>query len=160
MTTNGEITHENPAWRERANFIIAARINAEEVHARWKWEQLWAGQISENHFEICCIPFYVHDLALGDVVETGLEGEERYVIQRVIKQSGHYTFRVWFINPDAREAVSEEIARLGGLMEWRWSASNFLAIDASTDALAQAIADLLSEREQSGHLEYETGRRE
>jgi hypothetical protein len=158
VTTSDEITHEDPVWRERANFIIAARINTEDTSARWKWEQLWAKQISEDHFEICCIPFYVHDLALGDVVETGLEGEERYVIQRVIKQSGHYTFRVWFTDPDARETVPEEIVRLGCLIEWRWSTSNFLAIDASTDILAQTIANLLYEREQLGYLEYETGR--
>jgi hypothetical protein len=33
-------------------------------------EQLWARQVGDRRFEICCIPFFVYDMALGDVVET------------------------------------------------------------------------------------------
>jgi hypothetical protein len=32
-------------------------------------EQLWARQVGDRHFELCCIPYFVYDLALGDVVE-------------------------------------------------------------------------------------------
>jgi len=155
-TDSGTVVHSSPAWRDRANFLIHARLEGDDSLEHW--EQLWARRISESRFELCCIPFFVYDLALGDEVETGLEGEDRYVMQRVVKQSGHYTLRVWFIDDAAREEVPKEIARLGCLMEWRWSSSNLLAIDAPSTDLAQTVANLLFEREQLGHLEYETGR--
>ena len=46
-----------------------------------RFEQLWARQESADLFEICCIPFFVHKLALGDVVRTDTEGENAYVIK-------------------------------------------------------------------------------
>jgi len=150
------VVHLSPVWRDRANFLIHARIKGDDSLERW--EQLWVRQIAQNRFELCCIPFFVYDLALGDEVETGQEGDDRHVIQRVVRQSGHYTFRVWFIDAAAREEVPMEIVRLGCLMEWRWSSSNLIAIDAPSTDLAQAVANLLFKREHLGHLEYETGR--
>ena len=60
--------HLNPAWRDRANFIAFVSIELDEPGERW--EQLWARQIANNLFEICCIPFFAYDLALGDQVDT------------------------------------------------------------------------------------------
>jgi hypothetical protein len=148
--------HPEPAWRERADFIIDAKL---PKGRRLQWEQLWARQVGPYRFEVCCIPFFVYDLALGDEVETGEHGDERYVLQQVSRTSGHYTFRVWFGSdhpPSATEEVLNEVERLGCLFEWY--SDNLLALDAPTDTLAQALADLLYAREQRGELEYETGR--
>jgi hypothetical protein len=161
MQTNTAI-HASPVWRDRANFLIKARlphISAENAASSKEWEQLWCKQIAENQFEICCIPFFVYDLALGDVVETGLEGEGRYVFQRVLKPSGRYCFRVWFGNsaaPHSRDEVIQFAAQLGCLSEW--GSTNLLAIDSGSEAQAQAIADYLSQREHVDSLVYETGR--
>jgi hypothetical protein len=152
------VVHEEPAWRDQANFIIAARINADEASPRWRWEQLWARQLSDSRFMICCIPFFVYDLALGDEIEVGPLEERRYVVQQVVKQSGHYTFRVWFLADTVRDEVTGELARLGCLTEWRWPSSNLLAVDAASDEQAQEVADFLYQKEQLGHLAYETGR--
>ena len=46
------ITHANPVWRERANFIIAAGISDPPPDTLRRWEQLWARQIGEHRFEI------------------------------------------------------------------------------------------------------------
>ena len=151
------VVHETPVWRERANFIIAARIDPAPTAAQWRWEQLWAQQVDENRFIICCIPFFVYDLALGDEVETISSEEKQYLVQRLTNPSGHYTFRAWFYDPQARDEVPHELARLGCLMEWRWDAGNLLAVDAASNSQAQAVADLLLCREQLGHLVYETG---
>lgn len=153
--------HANPVWRDCANFLIKGRlspISGENTSSK-EWEQLWCRQIAENQFEICCIPFFLYDLALGDVVETGLEGDARYVFQRVLKPSGRYCFRVWFggSSPaDSRDEVVEFAAHLGCLTEW--SSTNLLAIDADSEVKAQVIADYLSQREKDGSLVYETGR--
>ena len=69
------IVHPNPAWRDRANFIIRGRINSADSGSGPSIEQLWACQIDEFQFEICCIPFFLYNLTLGDVVTTGTFGE-------------------------------------------------------------------------------------
>jgi hypothetical protein len=63
----GQAVHLEPVWRERSNFVIAAEV---PDGGDTETEQLWARQIDEHRFEICCIPFFVFDIALGDVVET------------------------------------------------------------------------------------------
>jgi hypothetical protein len=148
-----EASHDKPVWGDRANFIVAANIsNATE---RKEWEQLWARQIAERRFEICCIPFFVYDLALGDEVET--DGD--YVIKHVVKSSGHYTFRVWFGEANdaaCRETVPSATKNLG--CELEWSSKNLLAIDAATVTMAEAAADVLAKHQAAGDLTYETGR--
>jgi hypothetical protein len=161
MQTNTAV-HADPVWRDRANFLIKARlppISGENAALSKEWEQLWCKQIAENQFEICCIPYFVYDLALGDVVETGLEGEDRYLIQRVLRPSGRFCFRVWFggsATSHSRDEVIQFAAQLGCLSEW--GSTNLLAIDAGSEGQAHALADYLAQREQVGSLVYETGR--
>ena len=82
--------HQAPIWREHADFIITAALD------KGRWEQLWARQIEPTLFEICCVPFFVYDLALADHVETAPMLEKEYVVTRVVKRSGRQVFRVWF----------------------------------------------------------------
>jgi len=151
--------HLNPVWRDRANFIIGAKCPGDNHSGVRKWEQIWSRQIADIRFEICCIPFFAYDLALGDEVETGPEWGLPYMIQRVVKPSGHYTFRVWFgdsPNLAIRDEVPLDIERFGCLMEWY--STNLLGVDASSESQAQEVANYLWKRQQQGHLVYETGR--
>lgn len=151
MAVDGIVVHEEPVWRDRADFIIRAPIEESAVaHA----EQLWARKIREHVFEICCIPVDIYDLALGDIVET----DGSYTIRGIVQASGRYVFRVWFgetENPP-RQEVFQRLIELGALNEW--SSQNLLAVDARDFQHAQIIADFLSERERLGHLVFETGR--
>jgi hypothetical protein len=147
------VVHLSPVWRERADFIIRADI--EEKDSPRRFEQLWARQVGERRFEVCCIPFFVYDLALGDEVETDPE----YVIRSVVKPSGGYTFRAWFGDSSyaaARDEVVDVLRDLGSELEWY--SENLLAIDARDDQQAQRVADFLHERQALGHITYETGR--
>jgi hypothetical protein len=146
----GQAVHLEPVWRERSNFVIAAEV---PDGGDTETEQLWARQIDEHRFEICCIPFFVFDIALGDVVET----DHNYLVRHVVEPSGRYVFRVWFgesFHP--RDEIGEELKRLGALIEW--SSVNLLAVDATDEPHAQEIADILQERQDRGQLLYETGR--
>ena len=122
-----------------------------------RFEQLWARQESADLFEVSCIPFFVHNLALGDVVRTDTEGERAYVIREVVRPSGRWTFRVWLgESAEDRLSVEVEMLALGTLTEW--SSRNLLALDAESEALAQRTADALAEGERTGRWVYETGR--
>jgi Domain of unknown function (DUF4265) len=148
-----EARHLEPVWRSRANFIITADIG--ETAERREWEQLWAKQIGDRRFEICCIPFFVYDLALGDEVET----DSDHIIRQVSRRSGHVTFRVWFGNSSDKTIRDETVAIVresGG--EHEWSSNNLLAIDAVSPEAVQAIADFLNAQHCRNRLTYETGR--
>lgn len=146
-----EATHSDPVWRDRADFIIATPIDPAATAV--VSEQLWARRIGERQFEICCIPFFAYNLALGDVVETTTE----FLAERVIEESGRYVFRVFFGETTfPREATTSTLASLGALMEW--SSPNLLAVDAPNEALAKSIGDFLQKQEDRSILLYETGR--
>jgi hypothetical protein len=154
-TENEFVVHEAPVWRERADFMIAAELRKADQPMRW--EQLWARQVGDAEFEVCWIPLFLYDLALGDVVATVPVNDRRYVVQRVLRPSGRYVFRVWFgesFHP--REPVAEELKGLGALVEV--SSRNLLAVDARDDLQAQAVANCLAARESRSELLYETGR--
>lgn len=152
MTLEQFSTHGEPVWRDRANFIISAGLPEDD-----RFEQLWCYQITEGVFEVCCIPFFLYDVALGDVVETAPRGDRKYVLRRVSAKSGRYVFRAFF-QPDQyrfRAEAIDALTSLGALIEW--SSPSLLAVDARDATLAKRIADLLHDEQQLDHLVYETG---
>ncbi|HWK27651.1 MAG TPA: DUF4265 domain-containing protein [Solirubrobacter sp.] len=151
------VVHATPVHRERADFIINADI-AEDGSPR-RFEQLWARRIADTRFELCCIPFFLYDVALGDEVQTAPAHGREYMLARVVRPSGRFVFRAWFGSstvPGAREELTGVLSGLGRAFEWH--SENLLAIDAPDEASAQALADLLAAREDTGALVYETGR--
>ena len=143
--------HQSPIWRDRANFIFFAHLGMKD--GKNEWEQLWGQQTAPQRFVLCCIPFFVQDIALGDEVET----DANFILQQVARSSGQVTFRVWFGGQEAatRQELVREIEALKPLMEW--SSENLLALSVP-ETEAQRFADYLHLREQRGLLQYETGR--
>jgi hypothetical protein len=153
MTQEQFSTHGEPVWRDRANFIVNATLPE-----AGRFEQLWCRQITDHTFEVCCIPFFLYDVALGDVVETSPQGERRYVLSRVRTRSGRYVFRAFFERRQYRfrdEAVGA-LTSLGALVEW--SSPSLVAVDARDAAHGQEIADCLHAQQLQDHLVYETGK--
>jgi hypothetical protein len=147
-----DLTHDDPVWRDRSDFIIGIELPEDGV-----WEQLWARRLTDDTFEICCIPFFAYDLALGDVVQTASANGKDYAVQRVTRPSGRFVFRVWLgDSSQPREEVAAQLRAMGGVVEW--SSVNLLAVDAADGNHAQTIADWLHERELAGDLVYETGK--
>jgi hypothetical protein len=135
----------------KSDFIVGARLASPSPEATS--EQLWARPVGPYAFELCCIPFFVYDLALGDLVET----DEDYTIRNVTAPSGRYVFRVWFgATSHPRDAVAQHLRDLGALLEW--SSVNLLAIDARDQSHAEKIVAYLSSAESRNELVYETGR--
>lgn len=94
-------------------------------------EQLWLRPLPGDQFEVCCIPFRVYGMALGDVVRLG--GGGRF-IESVVSSSGRLVFRVFFAEPrppltgeDSRDALREAISSGEFLAEW--SGDRHVAVD-------------------------------
>jgi hypothetical protein len=146
MTDDLISVHTEPVWRHRSNFIIAA-----DLPENSRLEQLWARQIADFRFELCCIPFFVYDLALGDIVET----DQAYQITKVTEPSGRFVFRVWLGKSNYPQSlIANELSALGALIER--SSSNLIAVDAADALAAQAVADLLQSHQVRQNLIYET----
>lgn len=143
--------HSDPIWRDRANFVFAAHQGTKD--GKNEWEQLCGQEVAPQRCVVCCIPFFVRNVALGDEVEIDAD----FVLQRVVRPSSQVTFRVWFGGQDAttRQNLVSEIEVLKPLTEW--SSENLLALSVPEDQ-AQHLADYLQLRENEGLLQYETGR--
>lgn len=153
MSSEQFSVHEDPVWRDRADFVINAPL-AEDG----RFEQLWCRRLSDDTFEVCCIPFFLYDVALGDTVKTEATRSHTYLVSRVLVASGRFVFRVHFDRSMLRyrDEVVAELAALGALVEW--SSPSMFAVDAVDSEHAQRIADVLFAHEQAGRLVYEAGR--
>ncbi|MBI3969410.1 MAG: DUF4265 domain-containing protein [Chloroflexi bacterium] len=148
--------HHEPVWRDKADALILAKLNqlGDDLP---RWEQLWARQVGPNRYEICCVPSFVYDLALGDEVAIVVDEELRLILHHVVRPSGHYTFRVLLLDDAASvelPRLEAELTALGGVVE-RYGGPT-LGVDASP-AVVQEVADFLWHAEQSGTFRYETG---
>jgi hypothetical protein len=150
---NDYALHLDPIWRERANYILNAELVEGDLPKHF--EQLWTRQVADNEFEICCIPFFLYDMALGDIVRSRSDGSG--LVERVVRSSGRYVFRAFLDDSGAPfDDVTAWIDQRGGLLEW--SSHHMVAIDAANEIEAQQVADYLADLETQGRLVYETGR--
>ncbi len=144
--------HREPVWRDRANFIINA-----DLEEPGRVEQLWVRQLGPTQFEVCCIPFFLYDVALGDVVATAPSGSDEFRLKSVMRPSGRYVFRAYFEGQRHQfgPEVADALRRVGALMEW--SSEQLVAIDIEGEQ-AQVVADILQAYAEAGRLVYETGK--
>lgn len=153
IQTNAIVRHYQPAWRERSDSFVLAPIDA----SRERWEQLWVRKVTESHVEICCIPFFIYSLALGDTIETRRDGRVFHSLYHIIDQSEHHTFRILYdksCNSAVRQDIRYELEQMGCLVEQ--FTNDYVAIDAEGE-LAQDVVDLLWNRQRAGVLVYEDG---
>ncbi len=71
----------------------------------------------ETEFTICCIPFFVYDIALGDTVGT----DDSSTVRKVVKRSGRHVARVWFGDND-----EVDLPLLSGSPRWEHYSSGHL----------------------------------
>jgi hypothetical protein len=142
------ISHQSPLLRDRADFIVQVAVG-DEVDTL---EQLWVRRLSSDLLEICCVPFFLYDVSLLDVVRWDAA---RHSIT-VEKPSGRYVFRVRFSPELDQEEWVTKLVSLGAGVER--SSPSMIALDAENAQVAQWLADLLAQGESTGVLEYETGR--
>ena len=151
---NESVLHREPVWRNRSDYIVCAEL-ADHAGPR-RFEELFAKRIAGDLFEVCCIPFFLFDIALGDVVATAPKGDLDYVVTKVVESSGRYVFRVKFEDASRpRGEIAEELRALGSLIEW--FSRSLLALDAIDQEHAQRVVDFLAAQAKAGQLTYDSG---
>jgi hypothetical protein len=119
-------THANPVRRPVPSFMLRASLD--DIEGDGSYEQLWTKRLGEDRFEVCCIPFFAYDLALGDVVRA--DAETGYVIRSVDQRSGNGVVRVAVKSRDDVEAVHLRLHDLLGKLEYlhEWFAPGYVAV--------------------------------
>jgi hypothetical protein len=156
MTDDSDIaTHSNPAWPRATSFILHADLAPFGMPGRW--EQLWTTQLSDDRFEVCCIPFFTYGVALGDTVSAGQREGKHWVMGEVISRSGHRTLRLAAESPASaralHEALHESLAHTGLAHEWH--GSGYVAIDLPPGTQPQEILTLFAGHIKAGTLAAE-----
>lgn len=146
--------HLHPIWRNIANYRLVMKIDDSE-----HLEELWAKQRSDELFQVCCIPFFVYDVNLGDIIKI-VPSQGKNLVLGVSEPSGHHTFRVVLTSmaPIVKDKVLQAVEEFGCQSEW--FDERLMSIDAPNDETANSLARWLETNHARGGFDYETGRTE
>ena len=125
-------------------------------------ERLWAFRLGGNQYRIDNVPFFVCDLAVGDVVRTGLSvGGSDPVFSELVERSDHVTIRlICFehgpLQGDVERAL--ELFTVLGVFGEGFPEYRMLALDIEPTAPLPAIVETLRRGVDNGSWDYEEGR--
>ncbi|MEU3936349.1 DUF4265 domain-containing protein [Streptomyces sp. NPDC029044] len=119
-------------------------------------EQIWLRALEGRVYEVCCLPFRVYGLALGDIVS--LDSEARTIVD-VVRSSGNRVFRVFFpysaSEGEFHEAKGEvaSVIREAGLQA-EWSGDRHVAINVPVDGSVGRVWEVVRELEDVAVWEW------
>jgi Domain of unknown function (DUF4265) len=124
-------------------------------------ESMWGERLSSNEFRICNVPFFAYGISIDDVVAVA-ESPEGLVLDRVLKRSGHSTFRVVVDKSVSEEQFAElwkPLSSLGCSYESYDEPRDvrLFAIDVPPSARLDEVTLRLQAGEDKGVWEYEEG---
>ena len=79
--------HQEPVWRSQANYVIQIVIPGEPETP--EFEQLWTSSQQDGSHIVCCIPFFLYGISLGDRIQKLSDGGFR-----ILDPSGRISIRV------------------------------------------------------------------
>jgi hypothetical protein len=118
-------------------------------------ETMWAIPTAEG-FQLDNIPFFVRDLAVGDIISATAGPDGRLRFEGLVQPSGHSTLRLWFAKGREGDVVSirHQLRELGCSSELS-DLPRLVAVDVPPAVSLDKIRTVLDEYESSGLLEYE-----
>jgi hypothetical protein len=148
-------THALPVWRDRANYILQADLAQHGLPGRF--EQLWARDVGEGQFELCCLPFLTYGFALGDIVSLVPNvGRFEAILGSLVTRSSHDLLRIASTGQvDRHSELHASLAASGRPHEWR--GAGLVAIDIE-GVIPDVIWQILEPLARAGDLVWEWGR--
>jgi len=118
-------------------------------------EAMWAIPRAEG-FELDNIPFYVREIAAGDIVSASPDPGGMLRFEALVKPSQHSTVRLWFAKGRESEVprVRQELRDLGCPSELS-DLPRLVAVDIPPSISYDNVRDVLGRYEKDGLLEYE-----
>lgn len=146
--------HLRPVWAEHADAGIVVRIPDVEDAL----EHLAVRRLGEDVFEVCCLPFSLYNVGLGDHIRVaGLSPTAPGTVADRVMYGGRYLFRVALAEDEGAnmDSVASAFLSMGFLVEEYGPV--LLAVDAPDKDAADALAAYLQAGQDAGDWEYETG---
>jgi hypothetical protein len=143
---------------EMSTVEIWARIEKDEegYPTSQDWEDLWASPLTDGLAMIQSIPFFVKNVAVGDIAATVRTEDGRIVLQTIVERSGHSTFRIW---PHQR-ATAERDGIMGDLKDRgagvELTIESLIAIDAPPERESE-IWNYLETGEKANRWDLQVG---
>ena len=122
-------------------------------------EGLWAEPLGGDNYRIENSPWYVNDLAAGDVVRATSDEGELWAVERV-HASGRMTVRVIPLGPGEPEVKVQRVLELVQPLGVRTEGSlpqTIIALDIGPEIDLPELKRVLVAGEQSGTLSYDEG---
>ncbi len=94
----------------------------ESIEQEFQIESLWAKVIADGRYEINNIPFYIKNLAVGDIISASYDEEDQvFYPDEFLQASGNSVVRLLVYNSEEIEKIGAELKSLAcdweGLMQ-------------------------------------------
>ena len=147
--------HDLPAWGDLADCEILVRIPDVDDSI----ERLACRRVEKNDYEVCCLPFSLYEVCLGDTIRlaTPMLGQPGHISEKVA-DGRRYLFRVSLVQPSRvnMQSAASSLISMGHLVEVY--SDMLISVDAADHDAAKSLAAYLQMQEDAGEWQYETGR--
>jgi hypothetical protein len=100
------LEHSRPARLARGDTLVGAPREAIPA----QFERLWCKALGEGTFEVCCIPFFIFGLGLGDVIFARAVEDGSWQMTHVVEHSRSVAW-VEVQSPTTMQTVRERLTR-------------------------------------------------
>jgi len=144
----GETASHSAMTPEAVEIWFPIEKDSEGYPQSQDWEELWATPVEGGSFRLDSTPFFVKDIAAGDVIAAVRTEEGWHSFQKIISRSGNSSFRIWLQDAVAHDSVKivEALRRLGGHVET--TLERLIAINVSPDRENEVWAYLEAGRDR------------
>lgn len=117
-------------------------------------EGIWAQPVQKGNFKLKNIPALAYGVNLGDVIRAERRDDDCYHFVRVVRRSGHRTFRVAPKDKTERLDLLRQVVHASGGQIER-SGESYFAIDLPPNITDSSLISLLEQGETAGDWEFE-----
>lgn len=131
-------THEHPAWGSRVDTTVLAPVAGMER----AFEELPCERGEDGSYVVCCLPFQVEGVHLGDVVAAVVDRSGRPIVESVSTRAGRVTVGLEVsLMRTSPAAIVERLDAMNRVYEWPGGSS--IVVDAMDNADADELISLL-----------------
>lgn len=142
--------HPHPVWHDRVNSALMLPMISPETEQCF--EQLWTAYSKvENAYQVCCVPFYVYDITLGDWLD--LDTTKGNHVRR-IRTIGHTTLRIWFYEVTQMQTMVHKLLDLGCFCE-QGTDNQLIGVSVPDEVSLATVSQVLQSEVERGTLSYE-----
>jgi hypothetical protein len=134
---------------------IFFELNQENDWPPYAVESMWGVHLDKDLYQLDNTPFYIRGVSYKDIVIAIKDTEGILQFQKISKESGHSTIRVYLFNELDEELFIKQVNNLNCSIE-KFD-SHFFAIDIPPEIKLKCILDFLKNKEKENILEYEEG---